>query len=53
MRRYSDKLEVDASSYAYDIYKHFGFTEVEGLELEIDEHPMVYELRRDKHGIQK
>ena len=50
-RKYSDRLEVDSSNYAFDIYKHFGFTEVEGLELEIDEHPMVYELRRNKHGI--
>lgn len=46
-QKYSDTIEVDASSYASNIYKHFGFVDVEEANLDKDEHPMVYKLRRD------
>lgn len=50
-QKYGDAIEVDASCYASNIYKHFGFIDVEEVELDKEEQPMVYKLRRDYYGI--
>ncbi len=50
-QKYSDAIEVDSSSYAINIYKNFGFVDVEEAKIDKEEHLMVYKLRRDYHGI--
>lgn len=50
-QKYSDTIEVDASNYSINIYKHFGFIDVEEEKLDKEEHLMVYKLRRDHYGI--
>lgn len=41
-----EKVEVGASKYAHDIYKHLGFSDIVELKQDTNEYPMIYELRR-------